>query len=140
MHTRIKTGVATLVQFVFGTVLAFIAGVVSIIGGCRNGGVDCATNTFVSLILIIMTIAAYGVLLGIGYVAQDKRSPRLALALIALEFVGAVVFLFDARHATNFFDLATNLTSLLIAAWVIFVAFRQFRAKGARLVRRRVTH
>lgn len=139
MHSSIKTGVATLVQFVFGTILAFIAGIVSIISGCRNGGVDCATNTFVSLMLIIMTIAAYGVLLGIGYVAQDKRSARLALALIVLEFVGGVIFLFDARHATNIFDLATNLTSFLIAAWVMYVAFRQFRAKGTRMVRRRVT-
>lgn len=134
MHSRIKTGVATLIQFIFGTALAFIGTIVSIVSGCKNGSTDCVSNAFVSLLLVILTVAAYGILLGVGYIAQDRRNPRLALALIGLEFVGSVIFLFDTRHATGFFDRSTNLLSFLIAAWVTFIAFRQFRARGRRMV------
>lgn len=138
MRIRYETSVATLVQFIIGTALTFLTGVAAIIGGCRSsGGADCVSNTFVSLLFVIMVVAVYGFLLGVGYVAQERRSSRLALLLMGTEAFAALIFLFDARQSPSLIDKITNTISLAIAIWVIFVAFNLYRAKGARIVRTR---
>src|SRR5690348_6565484 len=102
MRIRYETGVATFIQFIIGTTLSFMSGGASIVSGCRgNSGADCATNAFVSLILIIMTVVAYTFVLGLGYVAQERRSSRLAYSLIAAEAFALLIFLFDAKHAPD---------------------------------------
>lgn len=136
MQIRYETSVATLVQFLVGTALTFLTGATSIIGGCRSGGgADCVSNAFVSLLFVILVVVVYGFLFGLGYVAQERRSSRLALLLIGAEAFAALIFLFDARQAPGLVDKATNAVSFLIAAWVIFVAFNLYRAKGARIVK-----
>ncbi len=141
MSIHYETATATFIQFIIGAGLSFVTGVVSIISGCKgSGGVDCATNIFVSLILIILTIAAFGFLLAVGYVAQDRRSSRLALLLIACEVFAVVIFLFDAKHALGVVDKITNGLSALIALWVAYIAWRLYRAKGARIVKSRTRH
>jgi len=138
MWLRYETSIATLVQFVVGTALTFLTGLASIISGCRTStGADCVGNTFVSLLLIIMVVVGYGFLLGVGYFAQDKRSSKLALLLIGSEAVAALIFLFDARQAPGLIDKFTNGLSFLIALWVAYIAFNLYRARGARIVRKR---
>ena len=140
MHIRYETTLATLVQFVIGTSLTFVSGLASILGGCRNvGGVDCVSNTFVSLLLIILVIAGYGFLLALGYVAQDRRSSRLAVFLIVCELFAGLIFLFDAKQAPSLVERATNGLSFVIVLWVCWVAFNLYRARGARIVRRKRT-
>jgi hypothetical protein len=135
MRLRYETGVATLVQFVVGTALGFLGAVVSIISGCRgHSGVDCASNSLVSLVLIILTVGALGVLLGLGYVAQERRSSRLALALIGAEALAALIFIFDAKQSPGLLDRLTNLVAFIIAIWVIVVAARLALARGRRIV------
>jgi hypothetical protein len=143
MHLRYETGVATMVQFVMGILLSFVTGGISIFVGCHGQGAgDCVSNTFVSLILIILIAVGYGVLLGVGYLAQERRSPRLALTLMALEALAVLIFAFDAKHAPDPVTLLANIISLALAAWVIFLAWRLVRAKGGRIVhaRRPVGH
>lgn len=138
MQIRYETSVATLTQFIVGTVLAFLTGAVAIIGGCRSsGGADCVSNAFVSLLFVILVVAVYGFFLGLGYVAQERRSSRLALLLIGTEAFAALIFLFDARQSPSLIDKITNVISLAVAIWVIYVAFNLYRAKGARIVRAR---
>lgn len=137
MRIRYETSIATLVQFIVGAVLAFLSNAASIIGGCISNGADCVSNAFVSLLLVILVVAGYSLLLGLGYVAQEKRSSRLALLLIGCEAFAALIFLFDTRQAPGFIDKVTNALSLVIAVWVAYVAFNLYRAKGARIVRRR---
>lgn len=135
MRIRYETGLATFVQFIVGAGLSFINGVASIISGCHNANsADCVSNAFVSLILIILTIAAFGFLLGLGYVAQDRRSSRMALFLIGCEVFAMVIFLFDAKHAPSLVDKITNIVSALVAVWVTYVAWRLYRAGGTRIV------
>ncbi len=135
MYARIKTGVATFVQFILGAGLSFISGGSSIIVSCRgSNGVDCVTNAFVSLVLVLLTIVAYGALLGVGYFAQERRDARLAAVLIGAEVGACIIFLFDARHAPDLIDRAINILGLVIAVWVIYIAWRQFRAKSGRMV------
>ncbi len=138
MRIRYETTNATFAQFIVGVGLSFISGVASIIGGChQTAGADCVSNAFVSLILIILTVAAYGFLLGLGFVAQERRSRRLALALIGCEAFAMLIFLFDARQSPALVDKATNALSFIIAAWVAYVAWNLSRAHGGRLVKRR---
>ena len=140
MRIRYETGVATFVQFIVGAGLSFINGLASIISGCHGANsADCVSNAFVSLILIILTIVAFGFLLGLGYVAQDRRSSRLALVLIGCEAFAVLIFLFDAKHAPGLVDKTTNALSTLIGLWVIYVSWRLYRSKGARIVKTRST-
>jgi hypothetical protein len=136
MRVRYQTSVATMVQFIVGAILTFLNSAISIISGCvGNSGTDCVSNTFVSLLLVILIVGAYGLLLTIGYIAQEKRSSSLALLLIAAQTFAALIFLFDARQTPMLIDKATNGLSFVIAIWVAYVAFNLYRAKGARIVR-----
>jgi hypothetical protein len=135
MRVRYETGIATFVQFVIGIGLSFVGSVASIIGGCRgHSGVDCASNTLVSLVLVILTVGAFGALLALGYAAQERRSSRLALILIGAEALAALIYLFDAKHSPGIIDRLTNVAGFAVAAWVIIVAVRLARSKGRRIV------
>ena len=137
MRIRYETGTATLIQFIVGAGLSFLNGVISVVSGCTgSGSADCVSNAFVSLVLIMMTIVAYVFLLALGYVAQERRSVRLAYLLIASELIAALVSIFDARQSASVVDKFTNFISFVAAVWVIYVAWRLARAKGGRIVRR----
>ena len=137
MRIRYETGVATLIQLAITAGLSFISAIASIIAGCRGGfSADCVTNAFVSLVLIIMMIVGLGILLALGYAAQARRSVRLAYTLMGAEAFAALVFLFDAKQAPGIVERLTNFVSFLVAAWVIFIAWRLSRAKGGRMVTR----
>jgi hypothetical protein len=139
MRIRYETTTATFIQFIIGAGLSFVSGVASIISGChQTAGADCVSNAFVSLLLIIFTIFAYGFLLGLGFVAQDRRSSRLAFMLIGVEAFAMLVFLFDAKQSPAAIDKITNGGSFLIAAWVAWVAWHLARARGGRIVRTRL--
>ena len=138
MHVRYETGVATFVQFVVGVFLSFITGGISIIADCRGTAAgECVSNALVSLILIIIIVAWLGFLLLLGYTAQDRRSSRLAMMLIGAEGLSALIYLFDAKHATDFISRLANVASFLLAGWVIFVAWHLLRARGGRIVKSR---
>ena len=141
MRLRYETGVATLIQFIATTLLTIISGIASVISGCtgQNNG-DCASNTFVSLLFIILTVISLGVLCGLGYVAQERRSIRLAQLLIAAEGFAALIYLFDTRQSPDIVDRAANFLSFLVAAWVIFIAWQLMRSRGGRIVKRRQSH
>lgn len=141
MRVRYETGVATLVQFAAGTLLAILGGGASVVGGCfHQPGVDCATNTFVTLLLIILTAGALAVLAILGYTVQARRSPKLAYILMMVEAGAALIYLFDAKQAPGFVDRAANFLSFVLAAWVLWVAWQLARAKGGRIVKPQPRH
>jgi len=135
------TSPATLVQLIVGSALTFITGFSSIISGCYgNGSTDCVSNTFVSLLLVLLVISGYGLLAGVGYIAQARRSGRLALVLIGMEACAGVIFLFDAKQSLDLVDRAANLAAFALAVWVAYVAFNLFRSRGTRVVRKSPKH
>jgi len=141
MRVRYETGVATLIQFAAGTILAILSGGASVISDClHQPGVDCATNTFVTLLLIILTAGALAVLAILGYTVQARRSPKLAYILMMIEAGAALIYLFDAKQSQSLVDRATNFLSFLLAAWVIWVAWQLARAKGGRIVKPQPRH
>lgn len=130
---RYETGTATLIQFAIVMLLGFINGLVSIISTCHAEKGDCVSNSLVSLILIILQAVWLIFICVVGYAAQDKRSPRIAQLLIALEGMNALVALFDARHYPNLLGLITSVIDFALAVWVIALAWRLTRARGGRI-------
>lgn len=138
MRIRYETGLATMAQLIIGTAMSFVGGVASIISDCRTqGGADCVSNAFVSLVLVILTVCVYMFLLGLGYTAQERRSRRLAKLLILAEAVVALFYLFDTKQAPALIDRVTNFIACATAVWVAIVATRLARAGGRRVVNRR---
>ena len=132
-----------MIQFVVGILLSFVTGGISVFVGCHNQTAgDCISNTFVSLVLIILIAVGYAILLAVGYLAQERRSTQLAMVLMGLEAFAVLIFAFDAKHAPDPVTFIANLVSLALAIWIIFLAWHLARAKGGRIVhsRRRPTH
>jgi hypothetical protein len=134
MRLRYETGTATLVQFAVVTILAFINQSASIISTCLKHDGDCVSNSLVSLITVILIAIWLGFISALGYAAQDKRSKRLARVLIAAEAFNLLISLFNAKHFPSTLGLITSVIDLLLAAWVIMLAWRLMRANGGRVV------
>jgi len=133
-----QTSPATTIQFIIGCILAFVTGLSSIISSCYGtGNADCVSNTFVSLLVVLLMICGYGLLIILGYLAQAQRSGRLALLLIGMEACAGVIFLFDAKQSPGLIDRAANLAAFALALWVAYIAFNLFRSGGARVVHAR---
>lgn len=135
MRLRYETGAATLVQFVVGVGLSFIGAAASIYNNCHNhSAADCVSNSLVSLVLIILSAAILGSIAAFGYVAQERRSTRLAFILIGIEGVAALIYLFDAKHSLGLLERVLNLISFAITGWVVVVAIGLAQSRGRRIV------
>lgn len=137
MKLTYQTSVATLIQFITLSFLGIANGVNSIIATCRNDTPNCTSNMVVSLVFFVITAGWFGIIWMLGYLAQERRSKRLAQLLIAVEaFVGLIAF-FNARHYTDALGLATSLIDLMLAIWIITLAFRLMRSNGKRITKKR---
>jgi hypothetical protein len=135
MRLRYETGIATLVQFVFGVGLSLIGGAASVINGCHgHAAAECASNTLVSLLLIIITATVLAAIAAFGYIAQERRSTRLALILIGIEGMAALFYLFDAKQSLGLLERISNLISFVVAGWVVVIAVALAQSHGRRIV------
>lgn len=134
MKFKYETGIITLVQFILLSLLGIANGLNSIVTTCHASGRDCISNTIVSLIFFIITTAWFAFIWILGYTAQERRSRRLAQALIAAEAMIALIAFFNARHHTDWLSLSTSLIDLILAVWVITLAIRLMRSGGGRVV------
>ncbi len=135
MKLTYQTAIAALIQFVSMSFLTFANETNSVVTACHRGS-DCFSNLLSSLIFFMLTAAWFGVVWMLGYTAQEQRSKRLALALIAAEFAIAIVALFNAKHHPDILSFFTSLVDIILAIWVISLAFRLMRAGGGRVVSR----
>jgi hypothetical protein len=136
MKLRYETGTATLIQLGVVTLLGLINQVAAIISSCVSDASQCVEDSFVSLVFVILLGLWLGIVSTIGYAAQEKRSRKLAILLMACEFLILMVAVFNAKHTTNFFERLTSLTDIAIVLWVMILAFRLARANGGRIVSR----
>jgi hypothetical protein len=134
MKLKYETAVATLIQFILLSFLGIANGLNSIVTTCHTDGSNCISNTIVSIIFFILTAAWFGCVWILGYSAQERRSRRLAQLLIVAEVLIAMVAYFNARHHTDALSLATSVIDLILAVWIISLAWRLMRAGGARIV------
>lgn len=133
MKLTYETGTATLIQFLVLGLLNLANGLNSIISTCHSGK-DCVNNALVSAIFYMLAAGWFAALWVIGYLAQERRSKMLARLLIAAEALVALVAFFNAKHHSDFLSLFTSLVDLVLAVWIITIAFRLMRSGGGRVV------
>lgn len=92
------------------------------------------TQAIVSPIYYILLTGWFASLWVLGYFAQERRSKWLAWLLICAEGLVALVALFNAKHHNDFIGLVTSVADLVLAVWIVFVAFRLMLAGQARVV------
>ncbi|HUD10459.1 MAG TPA: hypothetical protein VMR28_02180 [Candidatus Saccharimonadales bacterium] len=131
---KYETGIVTFIQFIVLSILNFINQLVSVVSTCHGQSSDCVSNSISSITLMILVVVWFGAVWMIGYVAQDRHSRRLARLLILAEMAVIVIELFNLKHPANTLGSVTSLIDLLLAAWVIVLAWRIYRAKGGRVV------
>lgn len=134
-----ETGTATLIQFVVLSLLNIATGTNSVVTTCYNSKSNCASNLVVSLIFYLLIVGWFAFIWVLGYAAQDRRSKRLAQVLILAEICVAFVAYFNIKHrnANDYISLATSVIDLILALWIITLAWRLMRAKGGRVVTNR---
>jgi hypothetical protein len=141
MRLRYETGIAAMIQFLVLALLNFVNAIASAIDAC-HGGTDaysCVSGVGIDLLYVLVIAAWFGFIWVLAYAAQDRRDHRLATILIGAEGMVLIVALFNAKHLPNILGLITSLTDAVLAAWVIFLAFKILRAKGGRITARRTS-
>jgi hypothetical protein len=140
MKLTYETATATLIQFIVLGLLNIANGLDSIVTTCHHAGGDCVGNIFSSLIFYILTVGWFGMVWILGYLAQERRSKRLAQLLMATEALIGLVALFNIKlnlaYHSGFLSLGTSLADLLLAIWIITLAYRLMRAGGKRITPR----
>jgi len=130
MKLTYQTATGTLIQFVVLTFLNIGDQINSAVTACRHDG-DCANNIFLSVALYVLTAGFFGAVWLLGYFAQVNRSKRLAQLLICSEAFIALIAAFNAKHHTDALSLFTSLVDLVLALWIVTLAFRLMRVSGA---------
>lgn len=133
MKLTYQTGIAALIHLAVISVFNVINGVQSSVSQCTNAGSDCLGNIITNM-LYFMVITVWFVFLWIlAAAAQERRSRKLAFALMGGEFMVLAVSLFNAQHFNNLLGLTTSLVDATLALWVGLLAFRLFISGGARV-------
>lgn len=137
MKLRYNTGQATIVQFIVVMLFGFITNAISLIQAAgREESGSFATNLLLSVVILIFQAVWLGFVCVVGFAAQDKRNRSVALLLIALEAASFTVALFNLSHPGNPVAFIASLTHMIIAAYVAWLAFEIYRARGKRIVSR----
>lgn len=140
MRLKYETGVATLIQFVTLSALNIATGIGSVVDGCRAEEGDCLGNALLSLVFYVLIASWFGFVWFLGYTAQARRSKRLAQLLIGAELAILAVASFNIRlnrsNDGDILSLATSLIDVILALWVIFLAYRLMRSGGGRITGR----
>lgn len=136
MRLTYETGIGTLIQFVLLSFLNILTAIGSVSGSCHNGTDDCVSNLITSMLYYLLIACWFGFLWMLGYTAQARRSKQLARILIVAEAFVALIAFFNAKHHTahDSLGLLVSIVDVVIALWVITLAFRLMRAKGGRVV------
>ena len=136
MKLTYQTAIATLIQFLALSFLTLASQLVSVVSSCRKDGGDCISNVITSTILYLLVAIVFGSIWLIGYAAQSWRSKRMAQLLICIEGFIALVALFSVKLSLSnksISGLIASLCFLLLALWIIILAFRLMRSGGKRI-------
>lgn len=138
MKLTYETGTATLIQFIVLGMLNILTGLDSIVQTCRHDSPNCLENVFTSFVFYVLVIAWFAFVCVIGYAAEQKRSRRLAQVLILAELLIAFVAFFNIRlnlrYENGLLSLFTSVADLILAIWIISLAYRLMRAGSGRVV------
>ena len=142
MRLTYEAGTAALIQFIVLGFLNIATALESIISTCKpHSGGDCVGNLLTSIVYYMLIVIWFGIILGIGLAAQQKRSKRLAQLLILCEVAVLIVASYNIKLNLSSFsgiiNFFTSCVDVVLSIWVIYLAYRLTRASGGRVVRRR---
>ena len=138
LKLKYETGVAATIQFIILTLLNFISGISSSVSQCINGS-SCISNMVLNVVYFLVVTAWFGFLWLAGFATQDRRSRRIAQALIMAEGLVFLVGLYDlTKHKQSIIATLISLAEIITAAWVSWLAFRLILARGGRVKQIRV--
>lgn len=132
-----ETGIGAFIQFIILSLFILITQLGSSVTGCFKDGTDCITNTITSIIFFLLTAIVFGCIWLIGYAAQSRRSRRLARLLICIEGFIGLAALFSLKlnvRSRSVLGLIASFGVLVMAVWIITLAFRLMRSGGGRVV------
>ncbi|HWB39118.1 MAG TPA: hypothetical protein VG604_02635 [Candidatus Saccharimonadales bacterium] len=135
MRLTYETGRATFIQFVVLSLLNIGDQANQAVTGCKQG---CAVSLLTSVVFYMLVVFWFAAVWVLGMIAQRSRNKRLAQLLIGAELlVIAVALVINIRHATDALSFITSFVDIVLAIWVIILAFRLMRAGTGRVVRTR---
>ncbi|MGH7234078.1 MAG: hypothetical protein ACREF7_01360 [Candidatus Saccharimonadales bacterium] len=138
LKLKYETGIAATIQFIALTLLNFFSGVSTSVRQCINGSGSCAGDIALAIVYFMIITIWFGFLWLAGFAAQDRRSRRIAQALILAEGLVFLVGLYDfSKHKQSIIDMLISLVEIVSAAWIAWLAFRLIHAKGGRVRGRR---
>jgi hypothetical protein len=141
MRLTYETGTAAMIQFIVLGILNISTALQSIITTCNHSGGDCVGNLLSSVIYYVLIVGWFGVILLLGFAAQEGRNKRLALSVICAELAVFVVASYNIKldhfgFHNGILSLVTSCVDVLLSIWVISIAYRLTKASGGRVVRR----
>lgn len=140
MRLTYETGTATLIQFIVLGLLNIGNALQSIITTCNHPGADCVGNLLSSIIYYLLIVVWFGLIVVLGFGAQERRSKRLAITLIGAELAVLAVALYNIKlnltYHNGFLSLLTSFADVILSVWVVSLAYRLMKTKGGRAVKR----
>lgn len=123
---------AAFVQAVVVVVLSAVNGVYSGLTSCFGSDQkDCATNSALAVVLVILAIVWFGFLAALAYAAWIRRTTSLIVLFIILEIIVAgAIYVIDIRHHDNVLGLITSIIDLLLTLWVLYMGVHLFSLRG----------
>jgi len=141
MRLSYETGKAAMIQFIVLGILNIATALQSIIATCGHSGGDCVGNLLSSVIYYVLIVGWFGVILLLGFAAQEGRNKRLALSLICAELAVLAVASYNIKldhfgFHNGILSLITSCIDVILSVWVISIAYRLIKASGGRVVKR----
>ncbi len=138
MKLTYQTATATIIQFIVLGMLNIANAVESVAKTCGHDGSNCISNLLTSSIFYIVIMVWFGLIVIVGYGAQLRRSKRLAQLLIAAELAILLVATFNIKLSLKYHNgllsLATSVIDVVLALWVISLAYRLMKSGGGRII------
>lgn len=134
MKLTYETGTATLIQFITLSLLNIINGINTTIATCRKEDTgECVEGAVVSFVFFVLVVGWFGFIAALGYTAQHRRSKRIAQLLIMAELLVIGVAYINIHGHPDALSLFISIIDLMLAVWIIVLAFRLMRAGGKRI-------
>jgi hypothetical protein len=128
---KINVTHAAFAQAVILIIVAAINGVYSGLSSCLSANkADCAVNSVMAVILVLLMIAWFGFLAALAYAAWVRRTTPIIVMFIGAEFITCGLSLFDLKLQDSWVGILTSLIFLIVSLFVLYTSYFLFKLRG----------